>query len=61
MIINLTKNRHSYSCLICGGKNVDELKELSIERKYHTKGNVVGFTVCNDCLKEMGEDLKEVL
>lgn len=55
--MNIEESKFSYSCLICNNKN--DLNELAIERKHMKHGSVAGFTICNDCIKQMSDELIE--
>ena len=51
------KNRW-YACLICNSKDESKLQNIVIKRHCH-KDNVVAFDICDDCLKQLGQDIAD--
>ena len=58
MIIEVRSNREK-SCLICC-KYGEETHDISIN-KPNRVNNIFAFSVCDDCLQQMGRDMEEIM
>lgn len=47
-----------YSCMICNGKEESKLQNITINRYCH-EDSVVTFDICDDCLKQLGQDIAD--
>nr|WP_294490663.1 hypothetical protein [uncultured Anaerosporobacter sp.] len=51
------RNNSDYECISCGCKK--ETKDISLSRKKVRNSNIVTFSLCQDCLRELAQEFKQ--